>query len=225
MDPQGQGAPKVPSFLRSRACDNHPLILYFLKSCVFLLIILNLKLFHSRATVALYNYWGGQLLNNQISHQHCRFKMGKKVRYFKYFNILSKSFISQIFTALRKVVQLSSVCSTKIAQNEWPWWVPFGKYWRGGSTWTPKSLTSAADSIYFDQKSELLFSQGLHKLSFGCSYFPSPPQFACCSQPFELLATLFEILLCCRQKGPRFGTSKIHEIFRSLRFVLVRPWR
>ena len=128
MDPQGQGAPKVPSFLRSRACDNHPLILYFLKSCVFLSIILNLKLFHSRATVALYNYWGGQLLNNQISHQHCRFKMGKKVRYFKYFNILSKSFISQIFTALRKVVQLSSVCSIKIAQDEWLWWVPFGKY-------------------------------------------------------------------------------------------------
>jgi len=49
----------------------------------------------------------------------------------KYLNILSKSFISQNFTALRKVVQLSSVCSMKIAQNEWPWWVPFGKYWRG----------------------------------------------------------------------------------------------
>ena len=47
---------------------------------------------------------------------------------FKYFNILSKSFISQIFTALRKVVQLSSVCSIKIAQDEWLWWVPFGKY-------------------------------------------------------------------------------------------------
>ena len=48
-------------------------------------------------------------------------------------------------------------------------------------------------------------------LLVGASYFPSPPQFACCSQPFELLATLFEILLCCRQKGP-FGTFQISEI-------------
>ena len=122
MDPQGQGAPKVPSFLRSRACDNHPLILYFLKSCVFLSVHNSefedvSQQSHSGPLEIL---GGGQLLNNQISHQHCRFKMGKKVRYFKYFNILSKSFISQIFTALRKVVQLSSVCSTKIAQNEWP---------------------------------------------------------------------------------------------------------
>ena len=45
------------------------------------------------------------------------------MRYSQYLNILSQSFIPQIFTALRKVVQLSSVCSTKIAQNEWPWWV------------------------------------------------------------------------------------------------------
>ena len=156
MDPQGQGAPKVPSFLRSRACDNHPLILYFLKSCVFLSIILNLKLFHSRATVALYNYWGGQLLNNQISHQHCRFKMSKKVRYFKYFNILSKSFISQIFTALRKVVQLSSVCSMKIAQNEWPWWV--STLWKilkgvnfGHQNLSPAPQIQYIAVVFFDQ--------------------------------------------------------------------------
>ena len=130
MDPQGQGAPKVPSFLRSRACDNHPLILYFLKSCVFLSIILNLKLFHSRATVALWKYWEGVnfwTTKSVTSTADSRY-LGKKWDIFKYFNILSKSFISQIFTALRKVVQLSSVCSIKIAQDEWLWWVPFGKY-------------------------------------------------------------------------------------------------
>ena len=156
--------------------------------------------------------------------------MGKKGRYFKYFNILSKSFISQIFAALRKVVQLSSVCSMKIAQNEWPWWVPFGKYWRGVN-FGHQNLSPAPQIQYILIK-KVNYSFRKAFISFllvGASYFPSPPQFACCSQPFELLATLFEILLCCRQKGPRFGTSKIHEIFRlwdlSWPFGGTSPWR
>ena len=148
--------------------------------------------------------------------------------------------IFSIFEYFKQILQnfhgTKESCAVELCllyENCTEWMAVMSTLWKilKGVNFGPQNLSPAPQIQYILIK-KVNYSFRKAFISFllvGASYFPSPPQFACCSQPFELLATLFEILLCCRQKGPRFGTSKIHEIFRlwdlSLPFGGTSPWR